>query len=333
MNRILLTDTAFRRIQPRMSALAGRLECAVMDRDGIVRLDGREISPDDTNPDCGWLSHDIFVGSVAMHYVGALLKSAALTWIQSAGAGLDHPIFARFAEKGVRLTTNHSQSVGMAEYVLWGVLNHFQNGNGRAAEQTAHRWTRGRSREISGTRWLIVGLGAIGEAVARRVRGLDAHVTGIRRGTAPSLFVDSMETPDRLFDHLGDSDVVVLCVPLTAQTVNMVDTQFLAAMKPGSVLVNVGRGGLIDEDALLAALDAGKPEHALLDVFRTEPLPTDSRFWDHPRVTVTAHTSALSSGGEARADSLFLDNLTRYLDGKTLVNEISVAEAMAASRS
>ncbi|HEY0106018.1 MAG TPA: D-2-hydroxyacid dehydrogenase [Rhizomicrobium sp.] len=332
MNRILLTETAFHRVQPRLGGPASGLECLTMDKDGIVRLGGREISADDARPDCGWLSHDLFVDAVAARYLGVLMQSPALSWVQSAGAGLDHPVFAMLAQKGVRLTTNHSQALGMAEYVLWGVLDHFQGGKAHAAEQAAQRWTKRRSREISGSRWLIVGFGAIGEAVARRAKAFDAHVTGIRRRPGQSAFADAMATPERLRDHLGDSDVVVLSVPQTAQTANLVDAEFLAAMKPGSVLVNVGRGGLIDEEALLAALDAGKPEHALLDVFRTEPLPADSRFWNHPRVTLTAHTSALSAGAEARAEDLFLDNLGRYIAGQPLLNEVTAAEMTAAAR-
>ena len=213
------------------------------------------------------------------------------------------------AEKGIRLTTSHTQSVGIAEYVMWGVLNHFQSGNTHAVEQTARRWTKRRSREISGTRWLIIGFGAIGEAIARRAKGFDAHVTGVRRQHQQSSCADALATPDQIFDHLGDNDVAALCVPQTSQTMNMVDADFLAAMKPGSILVNVGRGSVIDDDALIAALDAGKPGHALLDVFRIEPLPADSRFWHYPRVTVTAHTSALNSGLDMRTDNLFLDNL------------------------
>jgi phosphoglycerate dehydrogenase-like enzyme len=109
----------------------------------------------------------------------------------------------------------------------------------------------------------------------------------------------------------------------------MVDAAFLAAMKPGSVIVNVARGGLIDEDALLAALDAGKPAHAVLDVFRTEPLPADSRFWDHPRVTMTAHGAGMNEGTAEMGDNLFLDNLARVQAGQKLVNEISASEVLA----
>ncbi len=322
MTRILFAEQAFRRVLPRLGALAAQIECLVMDEAGTIRLDGREISAGDARPEGAWISNGILFSPMEQAYLDALLASANLKWVQSGGAGVDHRMFVQLAEKDVRLTTNHGQAVGMAEYVLWAVLNHLQFGNARSAEQAAHRWTKWRFREMSGMRWTIIGFGAIGEAVACRAKAFDAHVTGVRRQAGSSPFADVMATPDEMLDHLGDSDVVLLCAPQTPQTVNMVNADFLAAMKPGSLLVNVGRGSLIDDDALFAALSAGKPEHAVLDVFRTEPLPPDSWFWSHPRVTVTAHTSAMSTGAEARGEDLFVDNLARYLEGRPLLHEI-----------
>ena len=321
MTCLLLSETALRRLQPRLEPFSDRLVCVAMDRSGELgpRAD---LSPADAPPQCGYLSGDLFADGLTDKFVNALLASAALDWVQSAGAGVDHAMFKALAEKGIRLTTNHSQAIGIAEYVLWGVLNHFQGGRLRAADQAAKRWAASLSREVAGTRWLIIGFGAIGEAIACLVRAFGAHVTGIRRNASTSPWADEITTPDRLGDFLGISDIVVLCAPRTPQTANMVDADFLAGMKSGSVLVNVARGGLVDENSLLAALDAGKPEHALLDVFNYEPLPKNSRLWRHPRVTLTPHSSALSAGLQSRTDEVFLRNLALYLANEPLLNEV-----------
>lgn len=330
MTRIQLTGTALERLRPRLDALAQPFDYVVMDEAGTLRIDGRAVSPAQARAECGLLSNDLFFSAFQMDYVDALVASPALKWVQSCGAGLDHPMFVRLARRGdIRLTTNHSQDVGMAEYVLWGVLDHFHTGGAQPArppELETHGWIRRRAREIHGTRWLILGFGSIGQAVARRARAFGAHVTGVRRTAGPSDDADAMATPDAIPDLLGQADVVLLCMPQTPETVNLVDADFLAAMKPTAMLVNVGRGSAIDDRALLEALDAGRPEHALLDVFRVEPLPADHPFWTHPRITVTAHTAAVTSGWDQRLDDLVMDNIGRYLAGAPLRNEVPITD-------
>src|SRR5690606_40181029 len=129
---------------------------------------------------------------------------------------------------------------------------------------------------------------------------------------------DALAHPDELPALLGESDVVVLAAPASASTEGMVDTGFLAAMRPGALLVNVGRGSLVDEAALLTALDAGRPAAAVLDVTRTEPLPPDDPLWSHPAVTITPHGSANGDGRWERGAVVFADNLARYVRGEPL---------------
>jgi phosphoglycerate dehydrogenase-like enzyme len=330
MVRILAYEPSFRRIADQVAEPTKAHEVLLMGADGAITLNGAPVDLDDAEVEVGWATADMFFGPAARQYFAAVLKSNSLKWVQSSAAGYDSPVFGMIVSKGARLTTNHSQAVGMSEYVLATVLDHFQRGPDRRVEQAAARWTPLNYREIAGSNWLIVGFGAIGQETARRARAFGAKIVGVRRQTGPEPLADAMATPDALPSLLPGADVVVLSLPLNANTANMVDAAFLAAMKPGSVLVNVGRGGLVDEAALLAALDAGKPEHAILDVFQTEPLPTESRFWSHPRVTATPHASPMGSGLQARSDALFVDNLTRYLAGEPLLNEVSAKEVLGA---
>jgi phosphoglycerate dehydrogenase-like enzyme len=330
MVRILAYELSYRRIAGQVAEVTKAHEVLLMGPDGAITLNGATVDPDAADLEVGWATADMFFGPAVRQYFAAVLKSQNLKWVQSSAAGYDSPVFGMIVSKGARLTTNHSQAVGMSEYVLATVLDHFQRGPDRRVEQAAARWTPLNYREVAGSNWLIVGFGAIGQETARRARAFGAKIVGVRRQTGPEPLADAMATPDALPSLLPGADVVVLSLPLNANTANMVDATFLAAMKPGSVLVNVGRGGLVDEAALLAALDAGKPEHAILDVFQTEPLPAGSRFWSHPRVTATPHASPMGSGLQARSDALFVDNLTRYLAGAPLLNEVSAKEVLGA---
>lgn len=327
--RLLIHEKAYRRSRAALDALADRVEPVVMGEDGRLTVGGAEVSVEAAQPEIALTNADAFFSPHAAAFMTAALKAQGLKWVQSGAAGFDHAIFGQLVQKGARLTTNHGQAVGMADYVLWGVLDAFQNGAGRRAAQAAGEWKRLVFREIDGSRWVIVGFGAIGQGVGRRAQAFGAHVTGVRRNIAPNPAADAMAAPSDLPRLLPDADVVVLSVPATADTRGMADAAFFAAMKPGSIFVNVGRGALVDEPVLLAALDRGVPEHAVLDVFETEPLPADSRFWTHPRVTLTPHSSGMSAGNAARNDATFLDNLNRYLAGEPLTNEADPKDVLA----
>jgi phosphoglycerate dehydrogenase-like enzyme len=328
MTRILIYEPSYRRLQGEIDRYGGRLELLLMQPDGSILLNGELVSAEDGAAEIGWLNTDLFIAGTTREYMITLLKSASLKWVQSGAAGFDNPAFAQVVSKGAILTTNHSQAIGMSEYVLTTVLDHLHRGPDRRRAQAERRWAPAPYREMAGTSWLIIGFGAIGQETAKRARPFGVHITGVRRSAGEHPLADAMATVEQLPDLLPAADVVLLSLPLTPQSADIVDAGFLAAMKPGSILVNVGRGGLVDEDALLAALDAGKPAHAILDVFRTEPLPTDSRFWDHPRVTLTPHASPIGSGLAARSDQVFLDNLERFLSGEALVNQVSAREVL-----
>jgi phosphoglycerate dehydrogenase-like enzyme len=326
--RLLIHETSYRRLEAGIAAIPG-VEPLRMRDDGTILLDGQTVAADDAHADAAWANADVFFGAASRAFMVALLKSPRLAWVQSGAAGFDHLIFGQIVDKGARLTTSHGQAVGIAEYVLATVLDVFQQAPERRAAQQARDWKRIAFREVMGSHWLIIGFGAIGQGVAARARAFGATVTGVRRDQAPHPAADRIAALADLPELLPQADVVVLCAPLTAETRHVADAGFFAAMKDDAVLVNVGRGPLVDGDALLSALDAGRPSHAILDVFETEPLPTVSGFWNHPRVTLTAHTSGVTSGQHVRNDQLFLENLRRYVAGEALLHEAKPGDVRA----
>jgi phosphoglycerate dehydrogenase-like enzyme len=328
--RLLIHERAFGRVEAALAAHGSAVEPLQVTDEGQIFLAGEALSPDTAQPDIVWANADAFFSPAARAFMTAALKSTDLKWVQSGAAGFDNQVFRQFIQKGARLTTSHGQAVGMADYVLWGVLDALQGGPERRAAQAAAEWTRNVFREIEGSRWTIFGFGAIGRGVAVRARAFGAHVTAIRRNTAPDAAADRMASSAEFLDLLPETDVLVLCSPLTPDTRHIAGAEAFGRMKSGSIFVNVGRGPLVDEAALLAALDLGIPAHAVLDVFETEPLPSDSRFWTHPHVTLTPHSSGMSVGNSRRNDTLFLENLGRYLAGHPLTNEASAADVLGA---
>jgi len=320
VTRLLMIEPAYQRVAAALEPLKDQIEVAVIGDDSQITCNGEALDTDTVQPDWGWMSNDAFGPSGRTLFV-SLLKSNRLSWVHTGAAGLDNPVWGQLVAKGALLTTGHGQAISIAEYVLGEVLSHFQRLPERRAEQAAHRWVRVPFREIAGTTWLIVGFGAIGQGVAERARGFGAEIVGVRRSGGVHPLASRMGKLEDVRALLPEADVVVLSTPLNDATREMAGAAFFAAMKPRSVLVNVGRGGLVDEPALLAALDAGVPEFAILDVFQTEPLPESSPFWAHPKVALNPHASAFGSGQAARNDAIFLENLRRRLAGEPLLYE------------
>ena len=270
-----------------------------------------------------WLTSDM-IGEAFADCLEAIAASRTVEWVQTFNAGLDHPGYRAIAAKGIRIGASSAQAAAISEYVFAHVLDIFQGLAERRAAQAAGEWRQLPFREIGGTVWLIVGYGNIGREIGKRAGAFGARVTGVRRSAAPAPFADEVCAMDRIGDRLGEADVVVLCCPHSSETDRLVDAGFLAAMKPGAVLVNVARGGVVDDEALLAALDSGRVGTAVLDVFEPEPLPRSSPYWAHPSVRLTGHCSFAGNGTRGRADDLFIANLPRYAAGESLVNEVDL---------
>ena len=332
MGDFLCHAATFARIEDRLKRFGESLSPLIMDDDSnFTRPWGGEGHPDGAI-EIVYATQDSYFSPAARAFFRRMIDAPSLGWFQSSAAGTDNPALHIVGRKAGIYTGSHEQSPAIAEWVLWAAFDHFQGGPMRRAAQAAEDWKRATFREISDTRWVIVGFGNIGRDTARRLRALGAHVTGVRRSPGANEDADKVLPPSELAAALAEADGVVLCLPHTPETEAMADAAFFAAMKPGALFVNVGRGKLVDEQALLAGLDAGRPAHASLDVVATEPLPKGHPIWRHPRVTLTPHISALTDAAMRRTDALFLDNLEAYLDGRPMRNLVEKSVFMADER-
>jgi phosphoglycerate dehydrogenase-like enzyme len=249
----------------------------------------------------------------------AILAAPSLRWVSVGGSGTDH--LAPWDP--LRLTVTNAAGVGastMAQYAIAAAL-HFTLGlPGLAAAQRERRWAPGNVGSVEGKCMVILGLGKTGQAVARLAKAHGMRVLGLRARPAPTPSVDRVEPVARLHELLAEADFLVVSVPLTAETRGLLDASAFARLKPGAVLVDVSRGGVVGQAALIEALESGRLKGAALDVFETEPLPADNPLWGRENVIITPHCSSVDAGWELRSIEMFCDNLDRWRRGETLSN-------------
>jgi len=318
---LLMYDKALTRIGDRLRALNLDLDIATFDKTGRVTIGGQSQAPEDVSVDYMWLSSDMNLDGFQQGGFDLALALRSAKVLQTYNAGLDHPFYKQLSDKGTRISNSSAQAVAISEYVMGQVLAVFQPIDEQRRLQASRTWKTTRYREIAGTTWLIVGYGPIGREIARRAKVFGASTTVVRRTPETSELVDKAGTLADLPRLAPDADVVVLACPLNAQTRGFADASFFASLKPGATLVNIARGALVDDAAMLASLDEGRLATAILDVFHEEPLPADNPLWGHPKVRLTSHTSFAGSGVRGRWDELFLENIARYARGETLLNE------------
>ncbi|MDB5434813.1 MAG: hypothetical protein JWR47_1070 [Phenylobacterium sp.] len=325
--QILMTKAAYGRIADRLPAVAPHAEVVTAVSADAYEHNGQPIAVEDVDPEVVWLSLDSFATGTLGQLFGRLMKTEAPRWTQIMAAGIDNPMFRSIMEKGVRISKSSAQATPIAEYVVAHALSLQVPIEAQAALQKKHEWKNTPYRELGRTRWVLVGFGNIGHEIARRIKPFGVDLTVVRRNpAAEGDLADRVIGLSELAGVLPDTDVIVLACALNDETRGMCDAAFFQALKPGAILINIGRGGLVDEEALRVGLDRDQPAHAVLDVFQTEPLPADSWFWDHPKVRVSAHTSNSGDGNLARGDDLFLENLRRYLAKEPLLNEADPSE-------
>ena len=245
-------------------------------------------------------------------------------WIHSRAAGLDGLLFPELVESPALLTNGRgvfSQSLG--EFVIAGALFFAKDFRRMMRNQAAGVWAPFDVEEVSGQTMGIVGYGDIGRACARRAHAMGMKVLALRR--RPELseadeFVDKVYSLDKLLDMLPECDYVVAAAPLTPQTRHLISDAALAAMKKTAVVMNVGRGPVIDEASLIRALETGRIRGAALDVFETEPLPASSPLYKLENVLLSPHCADHTADWLDQAMQFFLDQFTRYAVGEQLQN-------------
>jgi phosphoglycerate dehydrogenase-like enzyme len=245
----------------------------------------------------------------------AILACPSLSWVSVGGAGIDHLI----PWDPSRLTVTNAAGVGaetMAQYAIAAILHFTLGFPGFAALQRERRWIEGKVASVKGLTLAILGLGKTGQAVAPLAKTLGMRVIGIRANPIETPHVDRVEHAGQLREVLGESDIVLVCLPLTERTRHLLDVPQFASMKRGAVLIDLSRGGIVRHSALVESLADGRLKGAALDVFETEPLPPESPLWDMPNVIITPHCSSVYDGWEKRSIEMFCDNFDRWRRGE-----------------
>jgi phosphoglycerate dehydrogenase-like enzyme len=260
-------------------------------------------------------------------FYDALLSAPSLRWVQLHSAGVDRPVFLELRRRGVQLTSSSGANTSIVvQTVLGGILALARRFPQLMEAQRHKTWApllgADLPRDLAGQTALIVGWGPIGQGLAALLQTLGMRIAAVRS-------TDRNEPPAEAtvaFEHIGSllprADWLVLACPLTERTRGLIDAAALALLPRGAQLVNVARGEVVDEAALIEALRAGRLAGAFLDVFEHEPLPAASPLWSLPNVIATPHSAGHSDGNEARVGAIFLDNLARWQQGRPLLNSV-----------
>ena len=315
-------------------AMAGELLERIAAADTRVRLLNREIAPLPAPRELWPPFPELLLPLVPEAEVLLTLRlppgvpesTPKLRWIHSQAAGIDYVDRAPgLLDAGVVITSSSGVHARPLSETVMGAIIALAKGFPQAVRrQGRHEWLRYTPEDLPGKVAAIIGAGKIGAAIAERCRAMGMRVIGVRR-TSP---VDGSDVGPfewvvgrgGLAEALSVADYVVLCAPRTPETAGMIGVEEFVAMKEGARFINVARGDLVDEDALIAALESGRVGGAYLDVFATEPLPGENPLWDMENVLITGHSGAGSADRDEQVVEIFLENLRQYVGGRPLVN-------------
>jgi D-2-hydroxyacid dehydrogenase (NADP+) len=275
---------------------------------------------------------DIFVGYSLRPK--QLRDAKKLKWIHSTAAGVAQLMYPELRDSGL-LVTNPSGifSVPMAEHTMGLLVALARNFPDSVRQQDAKRWAQQEIwdkpqhlMELNGHVLLIVGYGSIGREVAKRAKAFEMRVWGVTRsGEGEQTYAEKIFPAAHLHEALPEADYVLIAAPETAETRHLMGAAEIEKMKRGAKLINVGRGSLLDEAALIRALENGGLSSAALDVAETEPLPAESPLWTAPNLMITPHTSAVSDRLWERETALLMELLERWFDGREMFNRVEFA--------
>jgi phosphoglycerate dehydrogenase-like enzyme len=305
------------------AAMAERVRAALPHLDlDFVSVGPEGVRGDPATATVAYFSGDL-LADLGPPFAAAVDAATSLAWFQSFSAGVDHPWFQSLLARGLRLTTaSGSAARPIAHTVVYYLLALTRQARRWEGAQRRRAWEPHDVVDLTGQRLCVVGLGPIGLEVARLGVALSMDVVGVRRrptGDEPCPTYAFAE----LDGLLPGADHLVLAAPLTTETRGLLDRRRIELLPGHAIVVNVGRGGLVDEPALVGALAAGRIGGAGLDVFAEEPLPPDSPLWAMPNVIVTPHACGQTPANDERALQQFLDNLVRWVSGEPLLNEVS----------
>lgn len=245
-------------------------------------------------------------------------------WVHATSAGVDALMIDPIRNSDIVVTNARGIfDRGIAEYVLGALLMFAKDSLTNLALMKTHHWQHRETRLLRDSRAVVVGAGSIGREVATLLRALGVHVVGTARNAREDAAFEKVFAQQALPDLLPEADAVIITAPLTPDTEGLFDPDQFLRMKPGAILVNVGRGPIVQTEALLAALQSGRLGGAALDVFEEEPLPADHPLWDQPNVMISAHMAGDFIGWRAALGQQFVDNFQRWQQGEPLNNPVS----------
>jgi len=329
--RLLMSQSSIDQLGPAIAQVMAHRSHELLSLDTAVAMQR-------TDADVAFISREV-TGTSTKHQIHPALQqvydllrqSPGLKWVHIHSAGADRQIYLDLKARGVQIATSSGANAQVvATVALAGLLALARRFPGLWAEQQARQWIpmlgERMPRDLPGQTATLVGWGPIGQKLGSLLQALGLKVVAVRRHPAspPQPISEAVEvvTFENLQQVLPRTDWLILACPLTDKTRQLVNERTLAALPRGAHLINVARGEVVDEQALVSALQSGHLSGAFLDVFAHEPLPTDSPLWAMPQVMVTPHAAGHSDGNEQRVSQMFLDNLQRYTTGQSLLNVV-----------